>query len=190
MCRMRTYFDNVDNLHRYTLELDRYQDELQCHRCYKNDQFVSHGYVYRPLSSKERIIVGKRLFCANRHGKTGCGATHRLYLAEYVPSLRYTTEHLLTFLSSLIALCTIQQAYKAATGTENPRNAYRWLRKLSNKLIEFRSGLSLHAAHLVDRFKTQTHRLRLLLPTLQTLFSNLPTNPCATYQQHKQIAFI
>ncbi|MEE8058416.1 MAG: hypothetical protein V3T17_11365 [Pseudomonadales bacterium] len=118
---MRTYVDNIDNLHRYTLELDRHQNELQCHRCCKNDPLVSHGYVYRPLSSKESIIVGKRLFCANRHGKTGCGATHRLYLTDYVPSLRYTTEHVFTFLSSLIALCTIQHAYKIATGTENPR---------------------------------------------------------------------
>jgi hypothetical protein len=187
---MRTFFDTLESLHRYTLELDYHQDELLCPNCSKNDQFVSHGFVYRQISSTQQVVVGKRIFCTNRHGKTGCGATHRLYLTEYIPSLRYTTEHVFIFLSALMTRCTIQHAYNSATGTENPRNAYRWLRKLNNKLMAFRSDLSVQASRLVDYCKTQTHRLRLLLPTLQTLFSNLPENPCATYQQRKQIAFI
>ena len=187
---MPTYFDNLDALHRFSMELDHHQHKLQCHRCFKNNQFVSHGYVYKQLSSTHKITTGKRIFCSNRHGKSGCGATRRLYLAEAIPLLHYTTYHLFIFLSSLIALCTVQHAYETATGTEDPRNAYRWLRKLSQKLIDFRGALTKHAAHLTERFKTRTRRLQVLLPTLQTLFSTLPTNPCVHYQQRQQTAFI
>jgi hypothetical protein len=187
---MPTYFINISSLHRFTMEFDHHQNELQCHNCLKNDQFVSHGFVYKQVSSTQKIIVGKRIFCANRCGKSGCGATHRLYLSDYLPSLCYTTEQLFTFLSSLIDLSTIQHAYQAATHTENPRNAYRWLHKLGNKLIDFRSRLTRNSERLIALFKTRTHRLRLLLPTLQTLFSALPDNPCAHYQQLRQSAFM
>ncbi len=187
---MRTYFDNVDTLHRYTLELDLHQDELLCPNWFKCNSFVSHGFVYKQISSTQKVVVGKRIFCTNRHAKTGCGTTRRLYLAETIPSLRYSTQHLFTFLLSLIALCSIQQAYEAATGTKDPRNAYRWLHKLSLKLMNFRQGLTLHAPSLAERFKTRTRRLRVILPTLQTLFSTLPTNPCTHYQHRRQTAFI
>ena len=187
---MRTYFNDIDTLHRFTMELDCHQHELECLICFKNNQFISHGYVYRHLSIEKKVIVGKRIFCSNRHGNSGCGATRRLYLTEFIPLLHYTTAHLFTFLCSLIALSSIQQAYQVATGTEDPRNAYRWLHKLNHKLIVFRSGLTKHAAHIAERFKTRTRRLQLLLPTLHTLFSNLPTNPCADYQHFQQAAFI
>jgi hypothetical protein len=84
---------------------------------------------------------------------------------------------------------SIQHAYKTATGTENPRNAYRWLRKLGHKLMDFRRGLTFPAP-LADCFKTRTRSLQLLLPTLQTLFSTPSANPCEHYQQRQQTAFI
>lgn len=185
---MKRYFNTLDALDRFTRELERH--EPHCPNCRKNGQFVSHGFVYRQISMTRKVVVGKRIFCANRYGKTGCGTTRRLYLANAIPTLRYSAHHLTTFLCSLIARSTVQQAYQAATRTESPRNAYRWLRKLGNQLIRFRSGSNKNIAFVADRFKSRTRRLRLLLPTLQTLFSSLSANPCAHYQQLRQTAFI
>lgn len=187
---MPTYFNSIDTLHHFTMNLDCHQHELQCHCCAKNNQFVSHGFVYRQLSSTKNVIVGKRIFCANRHGKTGCGTTHQLYLSTIIPSLHYSTEHLLLFLQSLIALCTIQDAYEIATGTTDPRNAYRWLAKLTQQLMAFRGRIKKHTADLTNILKTKVRRLQLLLPTLQTLFSERDSNPCAHYQLQLQTVFI
>lgn len=88
MSRMPKYFNDMDTLHRFTLEIDRYQDELQCHHCAKNDQFVSHGFIYKQRSQSLREAVGKRIFCSNRYGRSGCARTFRLYIATELPSLQ------------------------------------------------------------------------------------------------------
>lgn len=187
---MKQYFEDIDTLNQFTLELDHHQDELECTTCSKNDQFVSHGFVYKTADVDKEKPVGKRIFCSNRYGKSGCGATLRLYLAEAIPTLSYTTSHLFIFIARLIAWCNIQQAYQAATRTKDPRNAYRWLHRLWRKLIDYRHCLKSRTVCHTDMFTSRTQRLQVLLPTLQALFSALPHNPCAHYQIRKQAPFV
>lgn len=188
--RMKRYFDDMTTLDRFTRELDCHQDERQCHHCFKHDQFVSHGFVYKQRSQSLREAIGKRLFCSNRYGRTGCGRTFQLYIREALPGHRYNTHHLFIFLDSLLKLRTVQQAYEKATGTGEPRNAWRWLNKLQAQLIRYRCVLETRSEEVVDTFKSRCKRLQILLPTIQRLFLKISAPPCACYQVLNQTSFI
>lgn len=172
------------------MELDHHEDTLECKKCSKGDQFVSHGFVYKKHTKGQQRTVGKRIFCSNRHGKTGCGCTYRLYLAVELPSLQYTTEHLFVFLTALLAGLGIQKAYTKATNALDPRNAYRWLCKLERKLIEHRAFVATRTQPGLLAFITRCRRLQILLPTIQRIFSKTDRQPCLQYQLRQQSAFI
>lgn len=63
----------------------------------------------------------------------------RLYLDAAVRWLHYTGAHVLAFMPALMARRTVQPAYDHATGTDDPRHAYRWLNKLDAQLSGYRS---------------------------------------------------
>ena len=187
---MKRFFDTFDVLDRYTLEIDRYQDELQCQHCAKNDQFVSHGIVYKQRSQRHREAVGKRLLCSNRYGRSGCGRTFRLYVASQIPTLHYDATVLFVFLCSLLANLTVVDAYQKATGCDQARNAWRWLTKLDRKLGDYRCWLQTRIDTTITTFKHRTRRLQILLPTLQRLFSTFADCACASYQTRAQSIFM
>jgi len=184
------FFKDLASLDQFTMELDRHQDSLKCRQCTKNDQFVSHGYVYRQLSSTSKAKVGKRIFCSNRHGRTGCGSTLRLYLTEAIPSLRYQTVHLAAFLNTLLGGASIQQSYQTATQTTEPRNAYRWLNKLDDQLINYHGFLKTRAQEFVSSFRSRTRRLQILLPSIRRLSVTLSPDFCRAYQLVRQAPII
>ena len=187
---MQKYFNNIESIDSFSLSLDYHKDVLQCVHCSRNDQFVSHGFVYKQRSQTLRQKVGKRIICSNRYGRSGCGRTYQLYIAEALPCLQYGTAHLFVFLLSLMSHMTVQQAYEKATGTEEPRNAWRWLNKLQHKLIDYRCFLQRRADELDAQFRSRVRRLHILLPTVKRLFALLDDCPCAHYQMHHQLRFI
>jgi len=186
---MIKFFNNLEQLHLFTLSLEYHQNNTQCHQCLKYNHFVSHGFVYKKQSQGEKRIVGKRIFCSNRYGRAGCGRTHQLYLANQIPFIQTNTQQLFHFLFQLISLVSIQKAYHRATGTDNPRQAYRWLNKLMVKLVDFRT-LILDRWQKPLPFHYQTPRFQLLLPTLQHLFAKLGHQPCRHYQILQQESFL
>jgi len=185
---MKRYFNDLDTLHRFTLALDSQLHPIQCRHCSKQGQFVSHGFVYKKQHQGERRAVGKRLFCSNRYGHSGCGRTLRLYLATELAFLHYTTVHLTAFLFALLGGRTIHHAYRTATQTDEPRNAWRWLHKLQRKLVEYRALLKAPHAPLPHRLSVKNKQRTILLSSLQRLFSTLGS--CAQIQQHTQTAFV
>ncbi len=188
MGRMNRYFNDLDTLHRFTLTLDSQPHPIQCRHCAKRGQFVSHGFVYKKQHHGEKRAVGKRIFCSNRHGRSGCGRTLRLYLTTELAFLHYTTVHLTAFLFALLSGRSIQAAYLAATQTAEPRNAYRWLHKLQRKLIDYRALLKTPCLRLARRLTVKNKQRDILLSSLQGLFSTLGS--CAQIQQHTQTAFV
>jgi hypothetical protein len=74
---MALFFDNIDQLNQFTFSLEVNHGEIVCTNCNQSDQFVPHGFVYKNLNQGKIITVGKRLFCANRRQRTGCGRTLR-----------------------------------------------------------------------------------------------------------------
>lgn len=187
---MQQFFESIDTLHQFSLNLNYHKEKLHCHTCAKSDQFVSHGFLYKKQSQGKRIETGKRIICSRRYGRSGCGATTRLTVANHIPSLHYTALQIYHFLIALMANASIQVSYQHATGQSETRNAYRWLNKIEGKLIEYRSVLKTRTEPIEAAFINRTRRLRLLLPTLQRLFSLFDHSPCSHYQRQRQMAFM
>ena len=185
---MKRYFDDLDALHRFTLSLDSQPHPIQCRHCSKQGQFVSHGFVYKKQHQGEKRTVGKRLFCSNRSGRSGCGRTLRLYLTTELAFLHYTTVHLTAFLFALLSGRTIHHAYRTATQTAEPRNAWRWLNKLQRKLVDYRALLKTPCLQLTHRLTVRNKQRTILFATLQALFSSIDI--CAQHQHRTQTTFL
>lgn len=190
---MKLFFDNIDTLDKFTRELNLHAGSLTCQHCYKQDQFVPHGFVYKNqhIEVDEKEPIGKRVICSNRYGKTGCGHTLRLYLADAVPFLNRSAIHISLFFISLINGLSIQASYQQTThSTNDPRNAYRWLAKCKTKLSDYRTILSSRATGFTETFKSRTQRLQLLLPTITRLQETLSDSFVFHFQLTQQTSFM
>ena len=185
---MKRFYQDYDSIHRFTLSLNYHQNELECVHCLKNDQFVSHGIIYKQRSANYAEKVGKRLFCSNRFGRNGCGRTFQLYVATEVPSFRYGAAHLLIFIAALLTNSNICEAYHQATGQSEYRNAWRWLKRLMLRLSEYRVFLKVRADKYSGQFRSNSNHLKHLLPTLARLFTST-FNGCFDYQMNQQQSF-
>ncbi len=186
---MQRFFEDFESIQQFTLSLDYHQGKLECMHCLKNDQFVSHGIVFKQRSIDIKTPIGKRLFCSNRYNRSGCGRTFQLYVASEIPSFQYGAAQLFIFLASLLTNITITQSYQRATGQFEPRNAWRWLNKLMFKLPDYRSFLKTRADSLSMCFISRTKQLQHLLPTLTRLITKADGCPCSDYQYTEQKPF-
>jgi len=187
---MQRFFENIALLDSFTCSLDYHQDCLECEHCLKNGQLVSHGFIYKQRSQLVSEPIGKRLFCSNRYGRTGCGRTFQLYVTSEFPSFHYGAAALLIFISSLLAHFTVDEAYQKATGQLDPRNAWRWINKLLCRLCEYRSFLKTRAQSASNPFATSVRRFQILLPTLVRIVACARECACAHYQFVSQKPFI
>lgn len=191
MAAMTLFFDTIDSLHRFSIGADLNRDNLTCQHCQQSGQFVSHGFVYKVDSIDSSHVVGKRLLCSNRCGKSGCGHTLFLRLADQIPTLHYNTLHLCIFLYAMISGHTIAYAYTWATGACSHRNAFRWLNRLHDRLAVYRTFLQRYRqAALNQNFKSRSHTLQLILSTICRLFSIPGSSSCHHYQLTFQSAII
>jgi len=188
MCPVQRFFKNIASIDSFTRALGYHRDDLECEHCLKNGQLVSHGFIYKQRSAQVREPVGKRLFCSNRYGRTGCGRTFQLYIASEFPSLHYGAAVLLVFISALLAHLTVNEAYRKATGQFDARNAWRWLNKFMRRLGEYRTFLKAPAKWISNTFASHVRRAQILLPTLAQLVAY--AGDCLHYQLINQKPFI
>lgn len=186
---MKRFYPDFESIHAFTVDLDYHQDELACAHCFKHDQFVSHGIIYKQRSSTLAEKVGKRLFCSNRYGRSGCGRTVQLYIAAEVPGCRYGTSQLFLFITALIENVTIHEAYHHATGQPEPRHAWRWLKRLKLKLCHYRCVLKDRTQDNDRILRSSSQYLQHLLPTLVRMFSSM-NNGCRGFQINQQQSFL
>lgn len=184
---MQRFFDSFSSINLFTLSLDHHQDKTQCAHCLKNNQFISHGIIYKQSSMTERKPSGKRIICSNRYGRSGCGRTTQLYVSNRIPRLHYDASVVFVFISHLLAKDCVTQAYQQATGQFEARNAWRWLSKLMRQLSAYRGTLIARTHSLIEH---HSRRLRLLLPTLTQMISNANPSLCARYQVNHQRSFM
>jgi transposase-like protein len=186
---MHTYYPDLESIDQQSFQL---QNE-DCLHCGQAAQLVSHGFIYKKQGvAKALLPVGKRLWCSTRFGRTGCGRTRQLYLDSVVKSLHYAGEVVVAFVASLMRGLGIAQAYQQVTGTNNSRHAYRWLRRLSLCLIDYRHvpGLA-HFDCVAHRFvQAITPRRQLLTISFTLLLQRFPTPLCAAYQAALQRSFL
>ena len=205
------FFTSLDELQAVTLNLQAYPNRFACHNCQRSEHFVSHGFSYAKAHAAKRATVGKRLFCANRFGRGGCGATLRLYLFERLPRLQVGAPAMQAFLTHLDQGMAVESAYAqsrpeaqivpcAAPQLEktmppllphrSSRNAWRWLKKLDRNLPRFRALLAGPEALGCLPFATRSARLRLLLPSFAALRSKLGAAFVGAFQCTQQAAFL
>lgn len=169
--------------------------QLECEPCpYCGQmQLVSHGYVYKKCVGAEPQPVGKRVICSSRR-RDGCGRTVRLYLDSMVRYLHYAGTQVVAFVLALMAGMRVQQAYCQATGMAEPRNAWRWLKRLHEQLSCYRS-LS-HRPPLPDTegeapgTADRCARRAVLTSTFRQLLQRFGSPLCANYQQRIQRPFL
>lgn len=177
------YYASLAVIHQTTQLL---QDYL-CPHCALTGYLRSHGFVYRKQAvARERVAVGKRVFCSNRDGNGGCGRTVQLRLDEGLIYLHYSAVCLMIFMLFLLTGCSIQLAYFAATGTADPRNAYRWLNKLMTMQPTHRATLSI----LPPTVTTNNPRRACLCSTMAGLRQCFGTEFIASFQHERQRSFI
>lgn len=187
---LNRFFECIDTLHQLTLSLDAHPERFRCRQCHQSDQFVSHGFVYKKQQHGEKRTVGKRLFCANRHARSGCGATLRLSLADTLPRRQRTASQLQCFVLALLAGTSIVGAYQHATGTQEARHAYRWLHRFQARLVAWRAFLGRQTASHAAPFAGRCRRLRVLLPTLAMLHACFGAPFVTSYQSCCQQPFL
>lgn len=187
---MQKYFNNIESIDSFTLSLDYHKNKLQCLHCNKSDQFVSHGFIYKQRSISLAEKVGKRVFCSNRYGRSGCGRTFQLYISCEFISFQYGATQLSIFIASLLVNLTVHASYQKATGQSESRNAWRWLNKLMVKLTDYRRFLKARTQTVSTLFISKARRLQILFPTLKRLFSKMDNCPCSYYQYFHQTSFI
>lgn len=183
---MKIYHASLHAIQQQTMQLSH----EQCNHCRQSHQLVSHGFVYkkRAVAGPEQA-VGKRVFCSNRDGHTGCGRTIRLYLDTSVRYLHYAGCCVVAFVLSLMGGMSVQRAYLQASGTADPRNAYRWLNKLWTQLSHYRSLL--HQPLLQQPVVAGGHpRPGLLASTFTALLQQFGQPLCARYQLILQRALL
>lgn len=187
---MDRFYPDIESLDAFTLSLDSLGETIRCAHCDRCNQLISHGFIYRQCASTKKEPVGKRVLCSNRYGRSGCGKTQQLYVAHRFPFLRYGAAQLLIFLYSLLRERSLEDAYEAATGQVEPRNAWRWLKRLMHNLSDFRCFIKTRLKSAGTALHLKNRRFSLLLSALKPLLSQLPHCPCHHYQLQQQRAFI
>ena len=204
---MQIYYESLQAIAQTTQQLDR----VRCVHCNRAHQLVSHGFVYKKRRGAPPLAVGKRAFCSNRNSRVGCGRTTQLYLDETIRYLHYAGSVVVAFILLLMAGESIARAYAHATGTTDPRHAYRWLNGLCAQLSTYRSLLhqpplfneankpnsaqdtlitALCRPSLQKPLSQKPVRLRLLLATIKVLIAHCGLPLCNTYQQLRQRPFL
>jgi hypothetical protein len=192
---MKTYYSNLDAIHQQPLQL-----QLEhCKHCQQTQQLVSHGFIRKKRNCADPQAVGKRVFCSNRHQRTGCGRTMQLYLDSTLRYLHHAGSAVVAFVLLLLAGIPIGLAYMQATGKDTPRHAYRWLHRLHAQISTYRSLF--HQPLLEQQQQTTTvathdpshrpHALRrsLLASTFDALLKRFKQPLCQTYQAQLQRPF-
>jgi hypothetical protein len=160
---MTQFFSSFSKLESFSHSLNTLTSSHTCQHCACSDQWISHGFIYR----QSGIQVGKRILCAKRYGKLGCGRTFALYIAAFIPERRYSLSVLWAFACSLIQGSSVAQAYFSAVGHAyfSHRQAYRWLSALYAQVGLFRSQLPFASTYSIS-VRHRSARLSILLTTL------------------------
>ena len=177
-------------LDNFTYSLDSpLSPDNACTHCGKNDQWISHGYVYKDSSSDGIQVAGKRILCSDRYGRAGCGHTRQLYLADVIPRRQYRLSAVIAFIKALLVGALVEPAYLDAIGStaKEARHGWRWIKDFLKSL----AGWRILSSKPVETFVApqRSHDLTVLLPTLERLVNGSILSTIHSIQLHCQRAF-
>lgn len=186
---MNIYHPSLEAMEQVTAQLH----EAVCRYCRTAGQLVSHGYVYKKSShGKPPRRVGKRVFCSTRYGRVGCGRTVQLYLDCALVYLHATGATVVDFVAALLRGVRIQRAYREATGANEARNGFRWLRKLAAMIPVFRATVQQPVLEGPPRepLNRVNPRRALIVSTFRNLLAQYGSPLCARFQTAQQRSLI
>jgi hypothetical protein len=75
-----------------------------CPHCRQVGMLVRHGFLrgYDDSSPRCKTIRARRIFCSNRHRRTGCGRTFSVWIASKIRRISLTSRGLLAFLQRAV----------------------------------------------------------------------------------------
>ena len=96
MCQQRWFFQSAE-------DQDPLADRLKltpCPHCKNVGCLIFHGFLYGfdDHSPPRKTVRARRLFCSNRHRRTGCGRTVSVWFADKIRRLSLSTGRLWRFL--------------------------------------------------------------------------------------------
>ena len=148
---------------------------------------ISHGYVRKKGTQGQAQLTGKRILCSNRYGRSGCGRTRQLYLADIIPRRQYRLSVVVAFVLALLSGGSVEHAYQQATGaiTQDTRHAWRWLNVFYRSLAHWRIVASLTAECETTMPQRHSQKLTMVLSTLNAISGCL-----RNFQLQFQCAFL
>jgi len=185
---MQTYYPSLEAIHQQTMQLGG----EQCKHCGHAHQLISHGFIRKKLAlGQEPQSVGKRVFCSNRHHRTGCGRTMQLYLDSTVRYMHYAGAAVVIFVLLLLTGASITRAYTQVTNAQTPRHAYRWLQRLRTNMSIYRSLVHQPPLDQPTDPGSRPHSSRhsLLNSTFSALLRHFKQPLCRSYQSQLQRQF-
>lgn len=179
-----TFFENLASIEQFTRNLTFTRIDMSCPSCEKNNTFVSHGYLYKGKGDKLRV-TGKRILCSTKRGLKGCGKTKALYLNNEIPKLHFDSQQVSEFFRLIYLGFFCYLAYLNVTNTQEPTNAYRWVKRFKMNTGKFRTLLYPYFNQPIKGHSTFKETL--------SLFFNpstiLKADPIAAFQQKFQVSF-
>ena len=165
---MRKFFHSIVEIGRFIGNLRAFKHS--CPHCEATDTLCSHGFIHKLGQFSSKHLIGKRVYCSNRHQKNGCGRTFQLYLADFIPNLHFS----IVDFESEIRRCMqiLIPIYPGCFSHRrcHSRTRFRWLRKLKNKIPFIREHLIKSDPLALDRPHNESQNP--LQFTLITFFSN------------------
>lgn len=114
-----------------------------CPHCGVVGMLICHGSLWGSDDSSpgQRTIRAQRIYCSNRHARSGCGRTFSIWLADKIRYLSLTTGCLWRFLQRL-ATGTIVVAIAAVKAYHSDRTWQRIWRRFRQNQSHIRTALS------------------------------------------------
>jgi hypothetical protein len=123
--------------HEWTAFVERLK-LVACPHCRRVGMLVRHGYLrgYDDTSPRRKTVRARRVFCSNRHRRTGCGRTFSVWMASKIRRLSLTSWSLLVFLQRAAA-----GSLAAAIRETNASRSDRTLRRIWKRFDRGQSRL-------------------------------------------------
>lgn len=141
-----------------------------------------HGSLsgYTEAGGCARECRGHRIFCSNRHLRSGCGRTCSVLLCGCLKRFLITLKTLWAFIFAVVAGQTKKSAFTSHCPRMHHSAAYRLHRRLDREQINFRTHLRQHTP--VPPPPSSTHPFADTLAHFLAAFPSSAVSPFADYQ--------
>lgn len=137
------YYRSNDELSRFHQSLK----QVACPHCQNIGYLILHGVLrgYTEANNTSHQKRGHRIYCSNRHRKTGCGKTFSILSAWILKGFCVGTKTLCRFLISIATGTSKIAALRKCAALNSASCAYRWSQCLEQAQSRLRTSLSRHA---------------------------------------------